>query len=387
MEYFILSAVILGSVGFLGFVLLRLMRPDPVATQKLAEQEAQAQQRALALDQAMAQIATSQGELTGRLQTLSEAQTNSQAQLRKAMEERLDKVSQRMNQGLTESSTKTAKSIGEITNRLKVIDEAQKNITDLSDEVVGLRAILSNKQRRGVFGETRLEDLVRDALPPSAYSFQTTLSNGRRADCVIILPNPPGPIIVDSKFPLESFNIMMKAADEPALKQARKQFQLDVLKHVKDISEKYIIPGETAESALMFLPSESIYAELHTNFIDVMEKSYLARVYIVSPTTLMATMNTVRAVLKDAKMREQAGLIQAEVGRLLSDVDRLQKRVGNLQSHFSLAEKDIHEITTSAGKIASRGEKIETVQLEEPDTAQAQIEQPPPMELRPANRP
>lgn len=387
MEILILSAVILASVAFLGFVLLRKAQPDPAAALKAVEQEAQAQQRGLALDQAMAQIATAQSELTGRLQTLSETQVTSQAQLRKAMEERLDKASQRMNQGLTESSTKTAKTMGEITNRLKVIDEAQKNITDLSDEVVGLRAILSNKQRRGVFGETRLEDLVRDALPPSAYSFQTTLSNGKRADCLIKLPNPPGSIIVDSKFPLESFNIMMKAADDVAVKQARKQFQSDVLKHVRDISEKYILPGETAESALMFLPSEAIYAELHTNFIDVMEKSYLARVYIVSPTTLMATLNTVRAVLKDAKMREQAGLIQAEVGRLLSDVDRLQKRVGNLQGHFQLAEKDIHEITTSAGKIVSRGEKIETVQLEEPDAAQAQIEQQPPMELTPANRP
>ncbi|MBL4613831.1 MAG: DNA recombination protein RmuC, partial [Magnetovibrio sp.] len=249
--------------------------------------------------------------------------------------------------------------------RLAVIDAAQKNLSELTDQMVGLQDILSNKQARGAFGEIQLNDLVSDILPPSAYTFQATLSNGKRADCLLRLPNPPGSIVIDSKFPLESYLKMQNADTDEARKTARRAFGTDIMNHVRAIADKYIVPGETAESALMFLPSEAVYAELHASLPEVVEKSYRARVWIVSPTTLMATLNTVRAVLKDAHMREQAGVIRGEVLKLLDDVGRLDKRVSNLQSHFNQAQKDIGEIQTSSGKIARRAERIEDVQLED----------------------
>ena len=246
-----------------------------------------------------------------------------------------------------------------------MIDKAQKNISNLSEQMVGLQDILSNRQARGAFGEIQMNDLISSILSPSAYEFQHVLSTGKRADCLIKLPNPPGSIVVDSKFPLESFQKMRNAENEIERKLAAKSFQGDILRHVKDISEKYIILGETAESALMFLPSEAVYAELHANFTDIVEKSYKARVWIVSPTTLMATLNTVRAVLKDAVMREQAGVIQKEVGKLSEDIDRLDTRVGNLRKHFKQADKDIDEIVTSSRKISSTMGRIEKLQLED----------------------
>jgi len=303
--------------------------------------------------------------LTQRLQFLSENQMHAQTALQQAFEERLDAVSQRMNQNLTQSATKTAETLGKLHTRLNVIDEAQKNLTDLSGQVVGLQDILANKQARGAFGEVQMSDIVSNALPPSAYAFQTTLSNGKRPDCLLQLPNPPGSIVIDAKFPLESFHALRNAEDETQKKLAAREFRDAVSKHVKDIAARYILPGETAESALMFLPSEAIYAELHTNFVDVLNKSYEMRVWIVSPTTLMATLNTVRAVLKDVRMREQAHIIQKEVGELAKDVTRLDKRVGNLQSHFTMVNKDISEITTSTEKIVRRSGKIEDLQLEE----------------------
>ena len=310
-------------------------------------------------------------ELAGRLAQIADDGRKSQAELSKALQDRLDQVSHRMGQSLENSAAKTAKTIGQIQTRLKVIDEAQKNIEALSTDIVGLQDILSNKQARGTFGEMQLEDLVRLALPPNAYVFQKTLSNDKRADCLILLPYPPGPIAVDAKFPLESFRTMAGAKDDGQKAAAAKTFVADVLKHVKAISEKYIIPGETAESALLFLPSEAVYAELHANFPETVEKSYRARVWIVSPTTLMATLHTIRAILKDVRMREQAGLIQKEVRVLLADTERLTDRVGNLSKHFGLAEKDIREIEISTGKITRHVERIEEVRLEDESSAEA----------------
>lgn len=312
-------------------------------------------------DALVQQMMLSQAELSGRLQTMSEAQS----QLSHNMEARLETVTKRLGDGLHEHSKSTGDVIKQVHERLAVIDTAQKNLTDLSDQVVGLQNILSNKQARGAFGEIQLNDLVSDVLPPSAYEFQAKLTNGKIADCLLRLPNPPGSIAIDSKFPLEGYLALRNAENDDARKVAIRSFGTAVLKHVRDISEKYIVPGETAESALMFLPSEAVYAELHASLPDVIEKSYRARVWIVSPTTLMATLNTVRAVLKDAHMREQAGVIQAEVLTLLDDVGRLDKRVGNLQTHFSQAQKDIGEIQTSSGKIARRAERIEDIQLQD----------------------
>ena len=314
------------------------------------------------------------GELAGRLAQMAETQAASQAMLAermqaqeralaKAMDDRLTEVTRRVGEGLTVSAEKTAATLHDLRERLAVIDAAQQNLTALSTQVVGLQDILSNKQARGAFGEVQMHDIVTAALPGEAYAFQATLSNGRRADCLLILPNPPGPIVIDAKFPLDGYQALRDCGDDPARKVAQRRFEADVLKHIKDIASKYIIPGETAESALMFLPSEAVYAELHANFRSVVEESYRSRVWIVSPTTLMATLNTVRAVLKDVQMRKQAGRIQKEVGTLLEDVGRLDERLKKLFTHIGQASADVALVQTSMGKITSRAERIEAVQL------------------------
>ena len=248
---------------------------------------------------------------------------------------------------LDRSEKATGQVVTDLRERLARIDEAQKKIGELSTQVVSLQHILTNKQARGAFGEVQLNDLVSNALPPSAYELQCTLSSGVRADCLLKLPNPPGPIAIDAKFPLESYHLLraVAAGDAPALATAQRAFQAAMRKHIGDIRDKYILPGETAESALLFLPSEAIYAELHANFGGIVDESYRARVWIVSPTTMMATLNTVRAVLKDVEMREQAGEIQKLVGLMMGDTRRLQERVDNLKKHFAMTEKDLREIS------------------------------------------
>jgi DNA recombination protein RmuC len=284
------------------------------------------------------------------------------------LDTRLADVTERLNKGLITSTDRTVATMTDIQKRLAVIDDAQKNISELSNRMVGLQDILANKQARGAFGEVQLNDIVQSMLPQSVYTFQAVLSNGRRADCLIRLPNPPGSIVVDAKFPLESFQALANAKDDGEKKIAARVFSADVIKHINDIATKYIIVGETAESALMFLPSEAVYAEIHANFRDVVDRSHAARVYIVSPTTLAATLNTVRAVLKDVRMREQAHVIQKEVGVLAQDVGRLASRVESLKRHFGQAEADIRQIDTSAGKITSRADKIGEIELGEEDT-------------------
>lgn len=277
--------------------------------------------------------------------------------------ERMDSLTKRVGDGFQYQTEKTGQTLNQLGERLAVIDKAQQTITDLSQQMVSLQDILSNKQARGAFGEIQLNDLVGAALPPSAYTLQATLENGKRVDCLLNLPNPPGSIAIDAKFPLESFQLLRDAEDDATKTAAARAFSADVRKHVGDIADKYIVPGVTADSALMFLPSEAIYAELHANHRNIVEESFRRRVWIVSPTTLMATLNTVRAVLKDARMKEQAGLIQQEVHRLMDDMSRLDDRVGKLKTHFDQASKDIGQIETSTRKIMSRGEKIETIEV------------------------
>ena len=326
-------------------------------------------------------LAAAQNELAGRLKNMGESNAVAQhhtgerlqAQERaitKALEDRLGDLSRRLGENLHQHASRTGETMSALHERLAVIDVAQKNLTELSSKVVGLQDILSNKQARGAFGEIQLNDLVQNALPPSAYGFQFKLSNGKIADCMLHLPNPPGSIAIDSKFPLESYQTLSEAKDDIAKTQASRAFSADILRHVKAIEEKYILPGETAESALMFLPSEAIYAELHTNFRNVVEESFRRRVWIVSPTTMMATLNTVRAVLKDAQMREQAGLIQKEVATMMEDVARLDGRVEALQKHFEMTSRDVEQIRTSTRKVMSRGEKIRNVELGEDSPAQ-----------------
>lgn len=357
------AALVAGAL--LGLLLRRQPAPQPQENPEIA-----------ALSGRLAQMAESQNAVQSAIVERLQAQ---ERVVIKAVDERLQGFSKRVGDHLNESSTKSQSALAALGERLAVIDKAQKNLTELSTQVVGLQDILANKQARGAFGEIQLRDLVEAALPPSAFEFQATLGNGRRADCLLRLPNPPGAIAIDSKFPLESYAALRDAGSDEALAiPARRAFALDVRRHVKDIAERYIIPGETAESALMFLPSEAVYAELHANFRAVVEESYKARVWIVSPTTLMATLNTVRAVLKDVRMREQAAIIQTEVGKMMEDVLRLDKRVGKLETHFDQASRDIQDIRTSATKIVSRGEKIGELELEDAEREAEQVAPPPP---------
>lgn len=324
----------------------------------------------------MADLMAAQQALVGKIDVVTQQQVVSskaltdtmnqnQQRLTKDLNDRLYAVESAMGENLTDSAKATAKSLGELSQRLETIDKAQKNITDLSEQVVTLQHVLDDKHARGAFGEVQLNDIVIDALPPSAYDFQVVLSNARRADCVIKLPNPPGPIVIDAKFPLTAYMAMLDADDATQRAACAKQLGIDTKKHIKDIAEKYIIPGETSDSALMFIPSEAVYAELHAHHPEVVELSHRSKVYLVSPTTMMATLTTVRAVLRDVRMREQASLIQVEIAVMLKDVDRLMDRVRKLESHFDQADRDIKDIRISANKISSRGTKIEELELDE----------------------
>jgi DNA recombination protein RmuC len=299
--------------------------------------------------------------LSGQLQQLAAHQAGSQ----EAMDRRLTELGNRVADRLQTSASEAGKSLAELKERLAVIDAAQKNIAELSTQMVSLQDILSNKQSRGAFGEIQLADLVRDVIPAANYEFQATLPGGKRVDCLLKLPNPPGSIGIDAKFPLEAYRALREAKDDIALKLAQREFTTAIRTHVKAISEKYIQPGVTADSALMFLPSEAVYAELHSNFPNLVEEACRAKVWIVSPTTMMATLTTIRAVLRDVGMREQAHLIQNKVRELLQDVRRLDERVGKLQTHFGQVNEDVRQILISTDKVTKRAEQIDSVELED----------------------
>lgn len=317
-------------------------------------------------------LSDGQERLSGGLLHVGENQAASQSAMLRVMEQRLAEVAQSMGESLHGTATRTARSLGELQTRLETIDKAQANIEKLSGNVLSLQDILSNKQTRGAFGEIQLNDIVQKALPSDAYQMQAALSNGRRADCLVHLPNPPGPIVIDAKFPLEAYEAI-RGADTPRAKaEAAQAMRTAVRAHIRAISERYIIEGETADGALMFLPSEAVYAELHANFPEIVREGFAARVWIVSPTTCMATLNTMRAVLKDARMREQAGAIRKELGELYKDVERLSERVGNLDRHFGQAAKDIEEIKISSDKASKRARRLDNFDFEElsrPDPA------------------
>jgi DNA recombination protein RmuC len=303
------------------------------------------------------------GELRGQLAQMASQAGEMQKIIASQMAESEGRLGSRLEQSLRDQNERTTKSLTGMAERLAVITEANAHITELSGQVTQLRNILSNKQARGSFGEVQLENLVRDALPDSAYSFQHTLGNGRRVDCFITMPNPPGSICIDSKFPLESFRALTEAGDEMSREVARRSLEADVKKHINDIAEKYIVPGETAESAILFLPSESVYAEINLQLPKLVEASRRAHVYMAGPDNLMLVLHTVRAILRDAKMHEAAGLIQSEVDKMMQDVSRLDDRVAKLATHFQQAEKDIGDIQTSARKISSRGQKISQIDV------------------------
>ncbi len=318
-----------------------------------------------ALGQRVQALSDGQQQLAGGLHHVSEAAAASQTKMLQLMEARLAEVSRTMSDSLHGTATRTARSLGELQQRLETIDKAQANIEKLSGNVLSLQDILSNKQTRGAFGEIQLHDIVQKALPADAFTMQATLSNGKRADCLIHLPNPPGPIVIDSKFPLEAYEALRRAEGPQAQTEAARQMRTAVRVHLKAIAERYIIEGETADGALMFLPSEAVYAELHANFAEIVREGFALRVWIVSPTTCMATLNTMRAVLKDARMREQAGAIRKELALLAGDVDRLGTRVDNLDRHFGQAARDIEEIRISADKAGKRARRLDSFDFEE----------------------
>ena len=353
-----------------GLIVLLLLLLSLRAVSRLTKAAEPLSYQMNALGQRVQALGEGQERLAGGLHHVSEAQAKQQTSMLQLMEKRLADVQLQMNENLQGSARRTARSLGELQQRLTAIDKAQENITKLSGDVLSLQDILSNKQTRGAFGEIQLNDIVSKALPSDSYTLQATLSNGRRADCLIHLPNPPGPIVIDSKFPLEPYEALRNANTDWELNEAARQLRTAVKKHIKDISEKYIIEGETADGALMFLPSEAVYAELHANFSELVREGFSARVWIVSPTTCMATLNTMRAILKDARMREQAGAIRRELGLLYQDVDRLGTRVENLDRHFTQAAKDITEIKISADKAGKRARRLDNFDFEEikPDT-------------------
>ena len=311
-------------------------------------------------------IAELKGQLTHMVEASGQQQQNLTVQLSEQsarMEQTLSVFREQLGQSLNKQTKSTHENLSKLSERLAVIDKANNQISELTGQVTQLHNILANKTERGAFGEVQLENLVKTVLPPSSYAFQVTLPNQRRADCVLKLPNPPGNIVIDSKFPLEAWYELQKAETKEQQMAARKQLAISVRGHVKDIQDKYILAGSTAESACLFLPSEAVYAELHANLPDVINASYKARVWIVSPTTMMATLNTVRAVLRDARMREQTAIIQEEMLKLIDDVSRLDTRVGNLNRHFSQAQKDILEIQTSTSRITKRSHTITEIEV------------------------
>jgi DNA recombination protein RmuC len=311
----------------------------------------------------MAGILQSQAEMQGRMGAIAEVFGARQAELTQSIGQRLDAMTGRIGQTMTEQTKSTHESLAKLQERLAIIDVAQGNIQSLAGQVVQLQAILSNKQTRGAFGQSRMEAIVADGLPMGAYEFQATLSNGSRPDCLVKMPNGAPSLAIDAKFPLEAWNAIRAADGADLQKVASQAFRRDIEIHVRDIAEKYLIQGETQDTAFMFVPSESVFAEIHENFEAIVHKAHRARIVIVSPSLLMLSIQVIQAILKDARMREQAHLIQGEVIRLMEDVARVDERVRKLQVHFGQSAKDIDDILVSTSKVTKRGQKIEALEF------------------------
>ena len=332
---------------------------------------ATAAERQRELDEKMAEVARIQSEMTGRVQTLNEVFGARQADLVRLFAERLDTLQARVGDGLQQNVKQTVENLSRLNERLAVIDAAQQRLTDLTGQVLTLKDVLSNKQARGAFGQGRMEAIVRDALPSNAYAFQATLSNGRRPDCVIHLPGDERPLVVDATFPLEGFTAFREAKGDDDRRLAATRIRADVGLHIRDIAEKYLLPGETQDIAVLFVPAESLFADLQEHFEDVVQRAHKARVLVVSPSLLTMAIQVMQAIVRDARMREQAHQIQAEVGKLLEDVRRMRERVGKLDSHFRQAQDDVGQVVISADKVLKRSERIGAMEF------QATVEAPP----------
>jgi DNA recombination protein RmuC len=314
-----------------------------------------------AIETRFAALAQSSAELNGRVAGMAEWLGSRQTDLARVVADRLDSVGARLGAGLETQAQTTGESLGKLNERLAVIDAAQARLTEMTREVVSLKDILSNKQARGAFGQARMEAIVRDGLPAGAYDFQFTLTNRARPDCVIRLPGDARLLAVDAKFPLEGFSALRAARDDEARKGAQARVRADIGKHVKDIAERYLLPCETQDIALMFVPSEAIYSDLVEHFDELVQKAHRARVVIVSPTLMMMTINVAQAILRDARMQDEAQAIQAEVGKLVNDVRMLTERAVKLETHFRQAQDDLAGVGAASARIARRGERIESM--------------------------
>ena len=333
------------------------------AARSSAEAEADEQQGEL--DRRLADLLRVQSEMTGRMQTMAEIFSGRTSDLARLVNERLDSQGQRLGTALQDSNTRTAESLSKLAERLAVIDRAQANITQLSENVVSLQSILANKQTRVAFGQGRMETIIADGLAPNGYAFQYKLSNNCQPDCVVFMPNGGPSLVIDAKFPLESWQRFSAAQTPDEARAAGIEFRNVMGVHIRAIAEKYLIPGETQDTALLFVPSESIFADLHEKFADSVQRAARARVVIVSPSILMLSIQVMQGLLRDVRMREEAHRIQTEVRELLIDVGRLDDRVRKLQSHFQQANTDVEQILVSSGKVTSRGERIEAMDFED----------------------
>lgn len=314
--------------------------------------------RADELEERLTEVLRIQNEATGRVHEMGQALAGRQADMARAVNERLDSVTHRVGQSMEQTTRNTMDSLRVLHERLGIIDNAHKNLTDLTSQVTTLRDVLANKQSRGAFGQARMESIVQDGMPKDSYAFQHTLSNRTRPDCVIFLPDQR-PLCVDAKFPLEAFTALRDARSDEEKKYATQRLRQDVMKHVNDIADKYLIPGETQDTALMFVPSESVYAEIHDGFDDVIQKAYRARIVLVSPSLLMLAIQVMQQILKDARMRDAADLIRTEVMHMSDDLGRLRERVLKLQKDFGNVNEDVRQILISADKIEKRAGRIE----------------------------
>jgi DNA recombination protein RmuC len=351
----VLVVVLAAGVAALVWLVVRRPQARDPAFDELARLQADSAARLEAMGEA---LAGRQSETAGRLQAMGEALAGRQAELARVLSERLDSVSSRLGASLETNTQQTVDRLQTLHERLAVIDNAQKNLSELSSNVTSLRDVLANKQARGAFGQASMEAIVQDRLPKGFYEFQYTLANNTRPDCVVFLPDKR-PLVIDAKFPLEAVTALRAATTDDERKLAAQRFRQDVARHVGDIAGKYLIPGETQDLALMFVPSESIYAELHDGFDDVVQKAYRARVVIVSPSLLMLAIQVMQQILKDARMREAADEIRTEVGRMMDDLGRLRERVLKLQQHHGQTGEDLRQIMISSEKIEKRGARIE----------------------------
>ncbi|WP_429136648.1 DNA recombination protein RmuC [Bartonella heixiaziensis] len=348
------------------FMLIRSHRNKALLESEIAERAREAQMQ-------MDILLKTQAEMQGRMQTMAEIFGQRQAELNKSLSEQLNGMTANLGQTLQVQTKSTYENLNRLQERLAVIDAAQNNIQSLTGQVVQLQSILSNKQTRGTFGQGRMEAIIADALPANAYAFQATLSNGKRPDCLIHMPNKAPSLVVDAKFPLEAWNAMHKAVSPQERQEAARQFRTDMDVHIRDIAQKYLIPGETHDTAFLFVPSESIFATIYEDFEPLVQKANRAHVIIVSPSLLMLSIQVVQTIMKDARMREQAHLIQSEVAKLMEDFERMDTRVRALQKHFYKVGEDIEGILTSSSKIMKRANRIEAFELKEKDSMPTQM--------------